>query len=69
VNGIGSCRTLIPSSTSEVHRGERPQDLERVERRPAAAQRISDPDAGKAAGFDLPGEVCDVIHQAGSTWR
>src|SRR5271157_3302338 len=45
------------------HRGERGQYLERVERRPAAAHRIPDPDAGKSSGFDLAGEIGDAIHQ------
>jgi hypothetical protein len=45
------------------HRGERRQDLKRVERRPASAQRVSDPDTGKASGLDLPSKICDAIHQ------
>jgi hypothetical protein len=45
------------------HRGERCQDLQGIERRPAAAQRVSDPDTGKASGLDLPSKICDAIHQ------
>jgi hypothetical protein len=45
------------------HRGERRQDLERVESRPAAAQRVAAPDAGEAAGFDLSDEAHQAIHE------
>src|SRR5262249_38097915 len=45
------------------YRGERCQNLKRIECRPSAAQRIPDPDAGKAAGFGLPAIVRDAIHQ------
>jgi hypothetical protein len=64
VNGSESCRTLIPSSTLEVtaasavrtwseSSGPRPRPSESPIQTP-----------GKAAGFALPGEVRDAIHQA-----
>ena len=59
----GSCKTLIPSSTFDVHRGERRQDLQANPGWPAAAQQIPDPDAGKSAGLDLAAKIDDAVHQ------
>ena len=47
------------------HSGNRRQYLQRIQGRPAAAHRITDPDAGKSARLNLPGKVRDALHQPG----